>query len=45
MINFFIFFVDFLLKRKFYKTQKNRKFNQKIGEKIDQNFHKPIIFV
>ena len=33
MLNFFIYFIDFLLKRKCYKTQNNRKFKQKIGEK------------
>ena len=33
MLNFFIYFIDFHLKRKCYKTQNNRKFKQKIGEK------------
>ena len=33
MLNFFIYFIDFFLKRKFYKTQINRKFKQRIGEK------------
>ena len=33
MINFCIYFIDFLLKRKCHKTQNNRKFKQKIVEK------------
>ena len=33
MLNFFIYFIDFLLKRKCFKTQNNRKFKPKIVEK------------
>ena len=33
MLNFLKYFIDFFLKRKFYKTQNNRKFKQKIAEK------------
>ena len=32
MLNVFIYFIDFLLKRKCYKTQNNQKFKQKFGE-------------
>ena len=36
MLNFFIYFIDFL-KRKCYKNQNNRYFKQKIGEKSIKN--------
>ena len=45
MLDFFIYFIDFLLKRKFYKNQNNRKFKQKIGEKSIKNLTTQIFFI
>ena len=38
MLNFLIYFIDFHLKSKRYKTQNNRKFKQRIGEKSTKIF-------
>ena len=40
---FLIYLIDFLFKRKCFKTENNRKFKQKNREKIDLNFHNPKI--
>ena len=39
MLDFFIYFIDFIRKRKCYKTQNNRKFKPKIGEMKDFMLH------
>ena len=44
MLSFFIYFLDFPLKRKCYKTQNNRKFKLKIGEKSIKIFITLIYF-
>ena len=44
MLYFFIYLIDFHLKRKFYKTQNNRKFKQK-SAKSRLKYSQPYLYL